>query len=130
MRFERIRSFDTPMTAACSCLVGLVLFALLCLGQPGAPTFSSTDTGGASLSLEQHGEAAALLRVTGKVQALEVRTGRSVFAKFAGGNPALLPPEPQFLLLDRTSLAERFAARAAVAAPRSNANRPRAPPSV
>ena len=116
------------MTAACSCLVGLVLLVLLCLGQPGAPTFAGADTGGPSL--EQHGEAAALLRVTGKVQAVEVRTGRPVFAKFASGNPALLPPEPQFLLLDRTSLVERFTARAAVAVPRSNANRPRAPPSV
>ncbi len=130
MRFERIRSCDTPMTAACSCLVGLVLLVLLCLGQPGAPTFAGTDTGGPSLRLEQHGEAAALLRVTGKVQAVEVRTGRSVFAKFSSGNPALLPPEPQFLLLDRTSLVDRLAARAAVAVPRSNANRPRAPPSV
>lgn len=118
------------MTAARSCLVGLVLLVLLCLGQPGAPTFAGIDTGGPSLSLEQHGEAAALLRVTGKVQAVEVRTGRSVFAKFASGNPALFPPEPQFLLLDRTSLAKRFAAHAAVAAPRSNANRPRAPPSI
>ena len=130
MRFKRIRSFDTPIKAACSSLVGLVLLALLCLGQPGAPTFSGTGTDGPSLSLGQHGEAAALLRVAGKVQALEIRTGRPVFAKFAGGNPALLPPEPAFLLLDRTSLVDRLTARAAVAAPRSNANRPRAPPSA
>jgi len=130
LSFKRIRSFDTPMTAACSCLVGLVLFALLCLGQPSAPTFSGIGKDGPRLSLEQHGETAALLRVAGKVQALEVRSGRPVFAKFAGGNPALLPPEPAFLLLDRTSLVDRVIARAAVAAPRSNANRPRAPPSA
>ncbi|WP_421912775.1 hypothetical protein [Mesorhizobium sp.] len=130
MGFKRIRSFDTPMTAACSCLVGLLLFALLCLGQPGAPRFSGAGSDGPSLSLERSGEAAALLRVAGKVQALEVRSGRPVFAKFAGGNPALLSPAPDFLLLDRTSLVDRLVVPAVSTVPRSNANRPRAPPSV
>jgi hypothetical protein len=110
--------------------MGLMLLALLCLGQPGAPVFSDAGTGGPSISLGQHGEAAALLRVTGKVQALEVRTGRPAFAKFASGNPALPPPEAIFPLLDRTSPVEPFAAFVAVSASRANANQPRAPPSI
>ncbi|QPC95222.1 hypothetical protein GA829_19825 [Mesorhizobium sp. INR15] len=110
--------------------MGLVLLALLCLGQPDVPTVSGAASGGASISLERHGEAAALLRITGKAQALEVRAGRPVLVKYASGNPALLPPEAVFLLLGRALPADSGAAFETVSAPQASANQPRAPPTA
>jgi hypothetical protein len=130
MMVKRVRPFDVSMTAACSWLMGLVLLALLCLGRPDAPAFTNVAPGGASISLEQHRDAAALLRVTGKSQGLEVRAGRPVSTKFVSGNPGALQPAAVFVSLAWTSPAKATAVAAGLAGPRSNTNQPRAPPST
>ncbi|WP_164987140.1 MULTISPECIES: hypothetical protein [Mesorhizobium] len=126
---ERARSLEAPLTAACSCLMGLVLLAMLCLGGPDVPTFADLGQAGASVGLEGSGEVAALLRVTNKAQALEVRTARPVLAKFAGGHPALPAPQGVFLWLDRISPTIPVAGSGTVSAPGASTNQPRAPPS-
>ncbi|TPK81706.1 MULTISPECIES: hypothetical protein [unclassified Mesorhizobium] len=60
------------------------------------PIFADPAQGGASVGLERSGEMAALLRVTSKAQALEVRGARPVLAKFASGHPALPAPQAAF----------------------------------
>ena len=110
--------------------MGLVLLAMLGLGRPDVPNFADPAQAGASVGLDRSGEVAALLRVTNKAQALEVRTARPVLAKFAGGHPA--PPAPQavFLWLDRISPAAPFTGSGTVSAPGASTNQPRAPPST
>ncbi|WP_143748274.1 hypothetical protein [Mesorhizobium carmichaelinearum] len=125
---KRARSLEAPLTAACSCLMGLVLLAMLCLGRPDVPTFADPAQGGASVGVERSSEVAALLRVTNKAQALEVRTTRPVLAKFAGGHPALPAPQAVFLWLAPTLPAVVVAGSGAVSAPSASANQPRAPP--
>jgi hypothetical protein len=128
---KRARSFEAPLTAACSRLMGLVLLAMLCLGRPDVPTFADAAQGGASVGLERSGEVAALLRVTNnKAQALEVRTARPVLAKFAGGHPALPAPQVVFLRFELFSSALLVAGSGALSAPNASANQPRAPPST
>jgi hypothetical protein len=125
---KRARSLEAPLTAACSCLMGLVLLAMLCLGRPDVPTFADPAQGSASVGVERSGEAAALLRVTNKAQAVEVRTARPLLAKFAGGHPALPAPETVFLWLAPTSPAVVVAGHGTVSAPCTSTNQPRAPP--
>ena len=127
---KRARSLEAPLTAACSCLMGLVLLAMLCLGRPDLPTFADPAQGGAGVGVERSGEVAALLRVTNKAQALEVRTARPMLAKFTGGHPALPAPQAVFLWLDRTSPAAPVAGSGTVSAPSASTNQPRAPPST
>jgi hypothetical protein len=127
---KRARLLEAPLTAACSCLMGLVLLAMLCLGRSDPPVFANAAQGGASVGLERSGEVAALLPVTGKAQALEVRAGRSVLVKYASGHPALPAPDAVFLRCDRASPAAVVAACKVASAPRARTNQPRAPPSV
>jgi len=110
--------------------MGLVLLAMLCLGRPDLPAIADPAQAGASVGLERSGEVAALLRVTNKAQALEVRTARPVLAKFAGGHPALPAPQAVFLWLDRISPTAPVAGSGAVSASRASTNQPRAPPST
>ncbi|TPM34909.1 hypothetical protein [Mesorhizobium sp. B2-3-5] len=124
------RSLEAPLTAACSCLMGLVLLAMLCLGRPDVPTFADPAQGGVSVGLERSGELAALPRVTNKAQALEVRGARPVLAKFASGHPALPAPQAVFLRFDPTLPAVFIADHGAIGAPSVNSNQPRAPPST
>lgn len=126
---DSARSLDARLTTACSCLVSLVLLAMLCLGRPDLPAFARAAQGGASVGVERSGEVAALLRVAGKTQALEVRATRPVLPKFAGGHPALPAPQTVFLRFDRTSTAMIVAGYRAVSAPGATTNQPRAPPS-
>ncbi|UVK52538.1 hypothetical protein DBIPINDM_005932 [Mesorhizobium sp. AR02] len=125
---KRARSLEAPLTAACSCLMGLVLLAMLCLGRPDVPAFADPAQGGASVGLERSGEVAALLRVTNKAQALEIRSARPVLAKFAGFLPALPAPQAVFLWLAPTLPAAVVAGSGAVSAPGASTNQPRAPP--
>lgn len=125
---KRGRSREALLTAACSCLMGLVLLAMLCLGRPDVPALADTEQGGASVGLERSGETAALLRVTNKAQALEVRTARPVLAKLAGGHPALPAPQAVFVRFAPASPAVFVAGDQAVSAPGASANQPRAPP--
>ena len=110
--------------------MGLVLLAMLCLGRPDVPAFADPAQGGASVGLERSGEVAALLRVTNKAQALEVRTARPVLAKFAGGHPALPAPQAVFLWFAPTSPAMAVAGHGPVSASSASTNQPRAPPST
>ena len=127
---KRAGSLEAPLTAACSCLMGLVLLAMLCLGRPDVPNFANPAQEGASVGLERSGEVAALLRVTNKALALEVRTGRPALAKFAGGHPVLPVQQAVFLWLAPTLPAVLVAEYGALSAPRTRANQPRAPPSM
>lgn len=124
---KRARPIDRPIAAACSLLMGLALLALLCLARPDLPNLPGADAG-ASFRLEQRGEVAALLRFAGKPQAIEVRSTRSLPAKPASGDPAIIPPAG--LLAGRhfaPPLAEA-AGGESVPASRAGAHRPRAPP--
>ncbi|UVK45706.1 hypothetical protein BPNPMPFG_001267 [Mesorhizobium sp. AR07] len=121
---------EAPLTAACSCLMGMVLLAMLCLGRPDVPAFANPAQAGASVGLERSGEVAALLRVTGKAPALEVRAGRPVLTKFASGHPGLPVPEAVFLRFDRASPSTFVAGHGTVSAPKANAHQPRAPPFI
>ncbi|RUX00758.1 MAG: hypothetical protein EOS71_01845 [Mesorhizobium sp.] len=127
---RRIKSLESPLTAACSCLMGLVLLAMLCLGRPDTPISWDAAQGGASVGLERSGEVAALLRVANKAQALEVRGARPVLAKFAGGHPALPVPQAVFRRPAPTSPEMFVAGHGPVSAPRVSTNQPRAPPST
>ncbi|MER9840570.1 hypothetical protein NKJ59_04870 [Mesorhizobium australicum] len=127
---RRFKSLEEPLTPACSCLMGLVLLAMLCLGRPHTPISWDRAQGGASIGLERSGEVAALLRVTSKAQALEVRGARPVIAKFAGGHPTLSVPQAVFRRLAPTSREMSVAGRGPVSAPRVSTNQPRAPPSI
>lgn len=127
---DHARSLEASLTAACSCLMGLVLLAMLCLGRPDVPTFADPAQAGGSVGLERSGEVAALLRVTTKAQALEVRTARPVLAKFTGFHPALPAPQYVFLYLARISLAAAVSRSGTVSASRATTNQPRAPPST
>ncbi|TGQ69284.1 hypothetical protein EN829_029150 [Mesorhizobium sp. M00.F.Ca.ET.186.01.1.1] len=120
---------EVRLTAACSCLMGLVLLAMLCLGRPDLPVVAGAEPGAASIGMERSGEVAALLRVTGKVQALEVRSVRPVLAKFASGHLALPAPQAVFLRHIKNTQAAAVAREGAACAPDANTNQPRAPPS-
>jgi len=127
---KRAGVLEAPLTAACSCLMSLALLAMLCLGRPEVPTFANAASGGVSVGLDRSGEVAALLRVTGKAQALEVRAVRPVMAKFAGGHSALPFPEAVFLRLERASPSAVISGYGPASNPKANANQPRAPPAV
>lgn len=124
------RWLEAPLTAACSYLMGMVLLAMLCLGQPAVPALPDSAPNGASVGVEWSGQVAALLRVTGKAQALEVRAVRPALVKFAGGHPALPVPDAVFLWIERTPPGAVVSGYGAASAPRAGTNQPRAPPSI
>ena len=119
---------EAPLKAFCSCLMGMVLLAMLCLGRPGLPVLADAAQGGASAGVERAGEVAALLRFTGKAQALEVRAVRPVLAKFASGHPVLPVPDAVVLWFEGASPAAIAAEFKTVFASGPSANQPRAPP--
>ena len=121
---------EAPLTAACSCLMGMVLLAMLCLGRPVAPAFADGAPSGASVGVERSGEVAALLRVTGKAQALEVRAVRPALVKFAGGHPALPVPGTVLPGVVWTPAGAVVSGYWASSVPRASTNQPRAPPSI
>lgn len=130
MAAKRTRLLEAPLTTACSCLMGMVLLAMLCLSRPDVPTFAGAASGGASIGLERSGEAAALLRVTGKAHALEVRAGRPAVVKFASGHSALPVVDAVFAWLEQTSPKAAVSEYEAPPSPRANAHQPRAPPAI
>ncbi|RVA21458.1 hypothetical protein EN935_31765 [Mesorhizobium sp. M7D.F.Ca.US.004.03.1.1] len=127
---RQARWLEAPLTAACSCLMGMVLLAMLCLGRPAAPAFADSAPSGARIGVERSGEVAALLRVTGKVQALEVRAVRPALVKFAGAHPALPVPDAVFPGVERTLPGAAVSGYGAASAPRAGTNQPRAPPGI
>ncbi|MFC3323547.1 hypothetical protein [Mesorhizobium cantuariense] len=124
------RWLEAPLTTACSCLMGMVLLAMLCLGQPAVPAFADTAPSGASVGVERSGEVAALLRVTGKAHALEVRVGRPALIKFTGGHAALPVPNAVFPGVERTPSRAVVSGYGATSASRASTNQPRAPPTI
>jgi hypothetical protein len=130
MASKRATSFLSPIRAACSGLMALLLLSLLCLAQSDATASTKVASGGDGISVARQGEAVALLRVTGKMKAAEIRAARPLPAKFVGGDANTLRPEAWFLPLDQLSSAWAVLVSAFVPAPRKRANQPRAPPSV
>jgi hypothetical protein len=130
MASKRARSFTSPIKAACSGLIALLLLSLLCLVQSDVTTSTAATSGGAGVSMVRQGDVAALLSITGKTQGLEIRTGRPVPTKFVSGNPGVLPSEAAFLLVDQVSWVQAAALSATLHAPQASTNQPRAPPSA
>lgn len=130
MASKRANPFTSSIRAACSGLMALLLLSLLCLGQSEATASATAASGGADISAARQGDVAALLRITGKTHALEIRTARPVPIKFVSGTSGALAPEAAFLLLDRTPAVQVAVASAFVAPTRASANQPRAPPST
>ena len=130
MASKRANPFTSSIRAACSGLMALLLLSLLCLGQSEATASATAASGGGGVSMARQGDVAALLRVTGKTHALEIRSSRPVPAKFVSGTPGALPPQAAFLLLDRLAAVQPGFASAFVSRPRASANQPRAPPSA
>jgi hypothetical protein len=120
----------SPIKAACSGLIALLLLSLLCLVQADVTASATAASGDAGISAARQGDVAALLRIAGKTNALEIRTGRPVPTKFVSGNLGALLPAAAFLLLDRLPAVQPAFASAFVSQPRASANQPRAPPSA
>ena len=130
MASKRANPFTSSIRAACSGLMALLLLSLLCLGQSEATASATAASAGAGISAARQGDVAALLRITGKTQALEIRTARPVPIKFVGGTSGALAPQVALLLLDRVAAIQAPIASAFVAPTRASANQPRAPPSA
>src|SRR5689334_9412313 len=71
MASTRARSSLSLIRAACSGLMALLLVSLIGLAQQQAA--SAATSGGAGISASRQGDQAALPRIAGKAQALEVR---------------------------------------------------------
>lgn len=128
MASRRARSLLSPIRAACTGLIALLLVSLLGLAQSQVVASNAAVSGGAGISVTRQGDAVALLRVTGKTQALEVRAGRALPVKFVSGNPGTLAPSVDLLLADLASPVQPVAAPAVMLARQASANQPRAPP--
>jgi hypothetical protein len=76
MASTRAKPFTSPIKAACSGLMALLLLSLLCLVQSDVTASASAVSGVANVSATRQGDAVALLPVTGKTKALELRAAR------------------------------------------------------
>ncbi|ANT54067.1 hypothetical protein A6B35_21000 [Mesorhizobium amorphae CCNWGS0123] len=110
--------------------MALLLLSLVCLAQSDATASTKVASSGAGISVARQGDAVALLRVSGKMKAAEIRAARPLPAKFVGGDANTLRLEAGFLPLDQLSSAWAVLVSAFVPAQRKRANQPRAPPSV
>ncbi|WP_301006048.1 hypothetical protein [Mesorhizobium sp.] len=126
----RARSTLLPVRTACSALMALLVLALVGFAQAEVSASTAAASGGAGISASRQGETLALLRVTGKAQAVEVRAGRPLPIKLVNGNPGTLAPAPDFLAAGQALPAQASIVPAFVAAPLSRANQPRAPPTA
>ena len=106
--------------------MALLLVSLIGLAQQQAA--SAATSGGAGISASRQGDQAALLRITGKAQALEVRAGRALPVKFLSGDAGALAPTAHSLLVDQASPVQAVAAPAAMPLRQASTNQPRAPP--
>lgn len=127
---ERARSKLLPVRSACSALMALLVLALVGFAQAEISASTATASGGAGISATRQGETLALLRITGKAQAVEVRAGRPLPIKLVSGNPGALHPAGDFLVAGQALPAQPSIVPAFAAAPLSLANQPRAPPAV
>ncbi|WP_292104668.1 hypothetical protein [Mesorhizobium sp.] len=126
MASTRARSSLSAIRAACSGLMALLLVSLLGLAQQQA--IGAAASGGAGISVARQGDQVALLRITGKTQALEIRAGRALPVKFLSGGTGALAPAVLALLVDQVSPIQAAAAPAAPHSRQASSNQPRAPP--
>ncbi|TGS80958.1 hypothetical protein EN818_30750, partial [Mesorhizobium sp. M3A.F.Ca.ET.175.01.1.1] len=91
---------------------------------------SAAASCGAGISVARQGDQVALLRITGKTQALEIRAGRALPVKFLGSANGALAPATLALLVDQVSPIQAAAAPAATSARQASTNQPRAPPAA
>ncbi|WFP60483.1 hypothetical protein [Mesorhizobium sp. WSM4904] len=126
----RARSTLQPFRTACLALMAMLVLALLGFAQAEVSASAASAAGGPGLSATRQGETLALLRVTGKAQAIEARAGRPLPLKLVGGNPGALASASDFLVAGQALPAQANFAPVPVAAPLSHANQPRAPPTA
>src|SRR5689334_22610192 len=119
-----------PVRTACAGLMALLMLALLSFAQSEVSASTASISGGPGISAARQGDAVALLRVASKAQALEARAGRPLPAKLVSGNPGVLAPASDFLVVGHAWPAEAGSLPAFVAEPSSHANQPRAPPAA
>ncbi|WP_246505817.1 hypothetical protein [Mesorhizobium silamurunense] len=127
---ERARSTLLAIRTACSFLMALLVLALVGFAQAEVSASTAAASGGAGISATRQGETLALLRVTGKAQAVEARAGRPLPIKLVSGDPGTLAPVTDFLVAGQALPAQASIAPVFVAAPFSHANQPRAPPTA
>jgi hypothetical protein len=117
-----------PVRTAFAGLMALLMLALLGFAQAGISASAVSLSGGSSISAARQGDTVALLRTTGKAQALEVRASRPLPIKLVSGHPGALAPTSDFLIIGQALPAETGGTPAAGAATPSRTNQPRAPP--
>ncbi|MDX8451468.1 hypothetical protein RFM98_01730 [Mesorhizobium sp. VK9D] len=127
---ERERSTLLPVRTACAGLMALLMLALLSFAQAGISASAVSLSGGSSISAARHGDTIALLRTTGKAQALEVRASRPLPVKLVSGNPGAFAHASDFLIIGQALPAEIVVAPASGSATASRTNQPRAPPAA
>ncbi|TGP50480.1 hypothetical protein EN873_25310 [bacterium M00.F.Ca.ET.230.01.1.1] len=127
---ERERSKLPSVRSACAGLMALLMLALLSFAQAEISASAVSLQGGSSISAARQGDTIALLRTTGKAQALEVRASRPLPVKLVNGNPGALAPASDFLIVGQALPAEMGAAAASASATASRTNQPRAPPAA
>ncbi|RUX29308.1 hypothetical protein EOA23_13900 [Mesorhizobium sp. M2A.F.Ca.ET.042.01.1.1] len=127
---ERERSKLLPVRAAFAGLMALLVLALLGFAQSGISASAVSLQGGSSISAARQGDTIALLRTSGKAQALEVRASWPLPIKLVSGNPGVLAPAADFLVIGQALPAEMGVTPAARTATPSRTNQPRAPPAA
>lgn len=127
---EHERSKLPPVRTAFADLMALLMLALLGFAQAGISASAVPLQGGSSISAARQGDTIALLRTSGKTQALEVRASRPLPVKLVGGNPGALAPAADFLIIGQALPAEMGVTPAAGTATPSHTNQPPAPPAA
>jgi len=127
---ERERSKLLPVRTAFAGLMALLMLALLSFAQAEISAAAVPFSGGSSISAARQGDTIALLRTTGKAQALEVRASRPLPVKLVSGNPGALAPASDFLIIGQALPAEMGVTPVRGSAPASRTNQPRAPPAA
>ncbi|BCM20077.1 hypothetical protein [Mesorhizobium sp. J8] len=127
---ERERSKLLPVRTAFAGLMALLVLALLSFAQAGISASAVSLQAGSSISAARQADAIALLRTNGKAQGLEVRVGRPLPIKLHSGNPGVVVPAGDLLVIAQTSPAEMGVTPAAGTATPSRTNQPRAPPAA
>ncbi|RAZ89050.1 hypothetical protein DPM33_18915 [Mesorhizobium hawassense] len=125
---ERERSKLLSVRTACAGLMALLMLALLSFAQAEMSASAFATPGGSNISAARQGDTIALLRTTGKAQALEVRASRLLPMKLVSGIPGALAHASDFLIVGQALPAEMGVAPGSASAIGSRTNQPRAPP--
>ncbi|MBZ9812576.1 MULTISPECIES: hypothetical protein [unclassified Mesorhizobium] len=119
-----------PARTAFAGLMALLMLALLGFAQAEISASAASFSCGSSISAARQGDTIALLRTTGKAQALEVRASRPLATKLVGGNSGALAHASDFLVIGRALPSEMSATPVSASATASRTNQPRAPPAA